>query len=349
MNLRLKSFRDRNPYVIGIASVGIIGLFVAFAFAVGILHLGERAYEVRGVFTDAGGIRAGNDVRVAGVKVGRVTGVKADRLHGRVFVDFVVNDRIDLGPETTAEVALATLLGTKFLRLDGPVEGPFLADLPEDERVIPVERTKTPFDVFELTKVGTRSIEATDTEKLNRLITQLADVSEGKHDQIATLLDSITVVSSTINERDAQLQQLLERADTLSATLAEKDQTLVGLIDQSQAVLDLVSRRRTDLGDALDDGATTVEQLSSLVAAHKTQLDVILETIHPTVDIVERRQADLDRSLSWLGSGALGLAKASSKGPWQEIYIRSIGPDVVTLLETLPPATGVVPLPVPAP
>ena len=348
MNLpRLKSFRDRNPYVIGIVSVGIIGVFVAFAFAVGILHLGEWAYAVQGVFADAGGIRNGDDVRVAGVKVGRVTGVRADRQHGRVVVDFVVNDGVDLGPETSAEVALATLLGTKFLRLEGTVEGPYLADLPEDERVIPIERTKTPFDVFELTKVGTKSIEATDTEKLNRLITQLADVSEGKHDQIATLLESITVVSSTINERDAQLQQLLERADTLSATLAEKDQTLVGLIDQSQTVLDLVSRRRTDLGAALDDGATTVEQLSGVVAAHKTQLDIILETLHPTLDVVERRQGDLDRSLSWVGSGALGLARASSKGPWQEIYIRSIGPDVVTLLDTLPPATGVVPLPAP--
>ena len=347
MNLRLKSFRDRNPYAIGIASVGIIGLFVAFAFAVGILHLGERAYEVRGVFADAGGIRNGDDVRVAGVKVGRVTGVVADRRHGRVLVDFVVNDGVQLGPETTAEVALATLLGTKFLRLDGPVEGPYLADLPEAERVIPIERTKTPFDVFELTKVGTKSIEATDTERLNQLITQLADVSEGKHDQIATLLESITTVSTSINERDAQLQQLLERADALSATLAEKDQTLVGLIDQSQGVLDLVTRRRTDLGDALDDGATTVEQLSSVLAAHKSQLDIVLETLHPTLDIVERRQGDLDRSLSWVGSGALGLAKASAKGPWQEIYIRSIGPDVVTLLETLPPATGVVPVAAP--
>jgi phospholipid/cholesterol/gamma-HCH transport system substrate-binding protein len=345
VNLRLKSFRDRNPYVIGIVSVGIIGVFVAFAFAVGILHLGERAYEVRGVFADAGGIRAGDDVRVAGVKVGRVTGVVADRRHGRVLVDFVVNDGVDLGPETTAEVALATLLGTKFLRLDGTVEAPYLAALPEARRVIPLERTKTPFDVFELTKVGTRSIEATDTEKLNRLITQLADVSERKHDQVATLLESITVVSATINDRDAQLQQLLERADTLSATLAEKDQTLVGLIDQSQTVLDLVNRRRNDLGDALDDGATTAEQLSGIVAAHKTQLDVILETLHPTLGLVERRQADIDRSLSWLGSGALGLAKASSKGPWQEIYIRSVGPDVVTLLESLPPVAGAVPAP----
>lgn len=343
--MSLKSFRDRNPYVIGLVSVGIIGAFVMAAFAVGILHLGERAYKVRGIFADAGGIRAGDDVRVAGVKVGRVTGVAADRRNGRVFVDFLVNDGIDLGPETTAEVALQTLLGTKFLRLDGPVEGPYLADVPEAERVIPRERTKTPFDVFELTKVGTRTIEATDTEQLNRMITQLAAVTEGKHDQIGELLRSVTIVSDAITTRDAQLQELLERADTFSATLADKDQTLVGLIDQSQTVLDLVNRRRTDIGTALDDGATAVEQLSGVVRANKTELDLVLDTLHPTIDVLERRQGDIDRTLSWVGSGALGLSKAVSKGPWQEIYIRAVGPDVVTLLQTLPPAAGVVPLP----
>jgi phospholipid/cholesterol/gamma-HCH transport system substrate-binding protein len=343
--MSLKSFRDRNPYVIGVVSVGIIGALVGAAFAVGIFHLGERAYPVRGIFTDAGGIQAGDDVRVAGVKVGRVTGVEADRRLGRVFVDFLVADGVDLGPETTAEVALQTLLGTKFLRLDGPVEGPFLASVPDRERVIPLERTKTPFDVFELTKVGTKTIEATDTEALNRMITQLATVTEGKHDQIGELLRSITIVSEAITSRDAELQQLLDRGEVLSRTLAEKDQTLVGLIDQSQDVLDLVNRRRVDLGDALDDGATTVEELASIVAAHKAQVDAMLDTLHPTVAILDRRQGDLDRTLSWVGSGALGLSKAVSKGPWQEIYIRSIGPDVITLLEQLPPATGVVPLP----
>jgi phospholipid/cholesterol/gamma-HCH transport system substrate-binding protein len=343
--MSLKSFRDRNPYVVGLVSVAIIGAFVAGAFAVGILHLGERAYAVRGVFGDAGGIKAGDDVRVAGVKVGRVTGVEADRRQGQVYVDFLVNDGVELGRETTAEVALQTLLGTKFLRLAGPVEGPYLADVPEGDRVIPRERTKTPFDVFELTKVGTRAIQATDTEALNRMITQLATVTEGKHDQIGELVRSVTVVSDAITSRDAQLQELLERADTLSATLADKDQTLVGLIDQSQAVLDLVNNRRTDLGSALDDGATTVEQLSGIVRTNKTELDAILTTLHPTIGVLERRQADIDRSLSWVGSGALGLSKAVSKGPWQEIYIRAVGPDVVTLLETLPPASGVVPLP----
>ena len=327
-----RSFQDRNPIAVGLASIAVIGVLVGLAFMVGILHLGERAYAVSGVFGDASGIRKGDDVRVAGVKSGRVTGVKANREEGTVIVEFVVNDNVRLGKDASAEIALQTLLGTKFLRLSGAASGPYLHDMPEEERVIPLERTKTPFDVFELTKVGTETIQQTDTEKLNQLITSLADISEGKQEDIRKLVHGIAEVSEAVSARDAQLRQLLDRADRLSALLAEKDDTLVSLVDQSEGVLQLIARRRADLARALEEGGKATGELARVISANKSQLDAILDTIHPTVDILDRRAADLDRALSWLGPGAFGLSLAVDHGPWQDIYVRSVGPDLIGAL-----------------
>ena len=123
----MKSFRERNPYAIGILSVLGLGFFVGVAFMVGILHLLEHTYSVKAVFSDAAGIRPGqSDVRVAGIKAGRVTGIKADRHQGKVIISFVVNKGVHLGPDTHADVALQTLLGTKYIRLSGPVVKPYL-------------------------------------------------------------------------------------------------------------------------------------------------------------------------------------------------------------------------------
>jgi phospholipid/cholesterol/gamma-HCH transport system substrate-binding protein len=328
----VKSFRDRNPILIGLGSIGILAVLVSMAFAVGLLHVLERAYTVRGVFSDAAGVRGGDDVRVAGVKAGRVVKVHADREHGNVIIEFKVNDSIDLGRNTRAEVALATLLGTKFLRLSGPVSEPYLKDLPEDQRLIPRERTKTPFDVFELTTLGTRTVQETDTEKLNQLIQQLAAVTEGKEESIRQLLDGIARFSTAISERDQQLRSLLDRADKLSALLADKDDTLTGLIDESQAVLSLVRERRQDVVSGLRSANTAVGQLSGLLSAHETQLDFILDTLHPTIDILDRHQVDVDRTLSWLGHGALGLGKAAAHGPWADVYVRDIQLQLVGLV-----------------
>lgn len=330
----MKSFRDRSPYLVGLVSVAVIGVLVAMAFSVGLLHVLERTYKVQAVFTDASGIGGSAVVRVAGVRVGRVTGVKADRNAGNVIVSMVVNDNVRLSARnTTAEIALATLLGAKYVRLSGRVTAPYLKDLDPDRRVIPVERTKTPFDVFELARVGTRNIEATDTDKLNQFIVQLADITEGKKEEIQQLLEGLNKTATAIGSRDLQLRDLLEQADKLSATLAEKDQTLVALLDQSQGILDLVARRRGDIARGLGHTDVAVAQLAGILSAHKTEIDLILETLHPTLDILDRRQADLDRTLAYLGPGALGLARATAHGPWADIYIRTIGPGLIGLLQ----------------
>jgi phospholipid/cholesterol/gamma-HCH transport system substrate-binding protein len=244
----------------------------------------------------------------------------------------VVNHGVHLGPQTHAEVALQTLLGTRYMRLSGPVVKPYLEDEPESARMIPNDRTKTPFDVFDLVKVSTRSVEATDTTKLNQFIGQLADVTGGEHDQISQLLDGVNKVSTALNDRQAQLRQLLDRFDSLSALLADKDQTLVSLIDQSQGILNLVEQRRNDIAAGLNSTDQLTGSLATLLSANKGLLNSILQTLHPTLDVITKQQQHVDAALSWIGPGSLGLAKATSHGPWADIYVRSVGPDVPAVL-----------------
>ena len=332
----MKSFRDRNPYVVGLVSVAILGVIVAIAFSIGQFKLLEHTYKVKAVFTDASGVNSSSVVRVAGVRVGRVTGVHADRNAGNVTVSMVVNDNIRLSARNThADIALATLLGGKYVRLSGKVTSPYLKDVDPDRRVIPVERTKTPFDVFELARVGTKNIEATDTDKLNQFIQQLADITEGKQDQIHELLAGINKTATAVGSRDIQLRDLLDQADKLSGTLAEKDQTLVALLDHSQAILDMVTRRRADIARGIENTNVVAGQLAGILSSHASELDAILDTLHSTVDVVDRRQAELDRTLAYLGPGSYGLARAASHGPWADIYIRAIGPNVIGLLQQL--------------
>jgi phospholipid/cholesterol/gamma-HCH transport system substrate-binding protein len=183
--------------------------------------------------------------------------------------------------------------------------------------------------------VGTRNIEATDTDKLNKFIQQLANITEGKHEQIAELMSGLNKVGTAVGSRDAQIRDLRDQADKLSGTLAEKDQTLVALLDQSQGILDLIARRRTDIGRGLESTNVAIGELAGILGTHRTEIDAILDTLHPTVDILERRQADLDRALTYLGPGALGLAKAPEHGPWADIYVRTLGPGLLGLLQQI--------------
>ena len=327
------SFRDTNPYVVGIASVLAIGAFVGFAFMVGLLRLFEDTYTIRAEFPDAAGMRTGDEVRVAGVKAGRVTKLDVDRDNGLVVVEMAVSSGVEVSQDATAEIALGTLLGAKYVRLGGPADGPFLEDIPEDERLIPLERTKSPFDIFELTRIGTRSIQATDNEKLNTFINDLADVTEGRHESIAELVTGLDRVATALNDREAQLRSLIDEADELSTTLAEKDQTLVALVDQSRAILSLLADRREALQASLRGGNSAVTELARLLTENEARLQAILDSLSPTLALLDERQSDLNGVLTFAGPAQLLQARTGSNGPWADVYIRALGPDVIAVIE----------------
>src|SRR5206468_8549512 len=117
---------------------------------------------------------------------------------------------------------------------------------------------------------------------------------------------------NAINDRDAQVRDLHDQADKLSGTLQEKDQTLVALIDQSQAILDLVSRRRGDIAAGLQAGNAAMGEVAGVLDRNATQIDAILNTLHPTVNLVEKHQADLDRPLTLIGPASYGLGPAAA-------------------------------------
>jgi len=340
----VKSFRDRNPYAVGLVSLLVLGAVTGLAFMVGLLHLLEDTYAMEGTFTDAAGLRSGDDVKLAGVKVGRVTGIEADREHGLVKVEWVVNRGVDIGEDAGADIALETLLGSKYIRITNPTAGDeLMADLPRNERVIPYEdcgaddlceqRTTTPVDVFDLTREATERIEATDNAKLNQLIKQLSDITAGKRGTITDLIHGVDQVSSAINERETELSSLLDRADELAANLAEKDQTLVQLIDASRTILDFLVARRTELATALGEGSDAVRSLSVLIDTNRDHLDAVLDDLHPVLASVDANLPDLNRALAVLGPAFFGQSQAGTHGPWLDIYVAALGPDIFGVLE----------------
>jgi phospholipid/cholesterol/gamma-HCH transport system substrate-binding protein len=356
----MKSFRDRNPYAVGIVSVLVIGLLTGFAFMVGIQHIGEGGYTIRAEFDDAAGLKGGNDVRLAGVKVGYVEGIEVDRRDpasgepATVIITMHIDDGVDLGDNTIAEIAIGTLLGAKVVRLTYDADhGTSLlrgacAGSPDGERcyggepLIPREQAgnRVPYDVFQLTRVATEGVQELHTEDLNAFIDDLADVTDGQREPLTELINSIDDVSTAITSRDQQLGELLDRAASLSATLQEKDETLVALIDQSRAILQLLESRRAELAAALGEGADAVTGLADLIGANSAALDRLLTNLHPTLETVRRNMDDLDRALAWAGPAFYGQALAGTHGPWLDIYVRGIGPDIAQILcDILSPGT----------
>jgi phospholipid/cholesterol/gamma-HCH transport system substrate-binding protein len=245
---------------------------------------------------------------------------------------------VEVGEDAGADIALETLLGAKYIRLTDATSGDdLMEDLPSEQRVIPVDRTTTPVDVFDLTRQATERIEASNNEQLNQLILQLGQITEGKRATVTDLIDSVGQLSTAVNQRETELDQLLTTADTLAANLAEKDQTLVQLIDSSRTILGYLVDRRDQLAQALGAGSDAVTSLSVLIDTNAAQLDAILDDLGPTLQVVDQNLPELNRSLAYAGPAFYGQSLAGTHGPWQDIYVAALGPDIIGILEDLTP------------
>ncbi|MGH9244562.1 MAG: MlaD family protein [Acidimicrobiales bacterium] len=337
----LPSLRDLNSILVGVVSLALIGAVTAAAFGVGTLGLLENRYELTAVFPETAGLKAGHDVRVAGVKVGKVTGVDPDFTAGQVIVTFGVDHGVNLGPDTTAEIAIATVLGGHYIRLAGPVETPYLHDLPPEERRIPLSRTAVPVSVIGALDNTTRAVQALDVDTVNRLVGQLAGIASENQDAVRGVIANLQTVAAAINQRETELNALVENGQQVTETLADRDQQLALLIDQARVLLDQLSARRNDLAAILGEGSSAVTQLTDLLASHRGELDAIVGDLHATLEVVNRQLPALNSSLAWLGPTFTGLASAGSHGPWFDLVVRSLGvvsPETLELL--LGPVAG---------
>jgi phospholipid/cholesterol/gamma-HCH transport system substrate-binding protein len=299
----LPSLRDVNQAVIGVIAVAMFIAAALGAFAYGALDLTANRYALSAVFPSTGGIGRGADVRVAGVSVGEVSGVEPDFDVGQVVVRFEVDHGVDLGPATRAEIASATLLGGYYLRLSGPIEEPFLEDLPgpDPRRRIPLERTTAPLSLVGTLSDTTRQVQALDIDAINDVLAQLAGATDRNKELVPQLIHHLTAVGAAIQERDAQLRDLVQGGQRIAGTLAERDAEIGRLVDAADVLLQTLSDRRDQLASVLGNGSEAVAKLTATITEHRAAIDGILADAHVLLDGVDRRLADLNTGLAYAG------------------------------------------------
>ena len=111
-----KPFRERNPVVIGAISISVILLMLLAAFRAQDLPLIGGGDRYTAAFTEAGGLKPEDEVRIAGVRVGKVENVELDGDH--VKVTFRVKTDSEFGTETGAAIKVKTILGAMYLALE---------------------------------------------------------------------------------------------------------------------------------------------------------------------------------------------------------------------------------------
>ena len=165
-------FRQRNPVTIGAISIVVLLALIVVAFEAGNLPLIGGGDTYHAEFKELGGLKANDEVRIAGVRVGKVTGIE---LKGnKVDVSFKVKTPSKFGDQTEANIKVKTLLGAMYLSLAPKGSGQLSKD-----STIPVSRTTSPYDVVQAFSGPGRPRREDQRHPAGRLAGHAGDADQG--------------------------------------------------------------------------------------------------------------------------------------------------------------------------
>jgi phospholipid/cholesterol/gamma-HCH transport system substrate-binding protein len=312
-------FRERNPVIIGAVSLAVITVMILGAFRAQDLPLIGGGDTYYASFSESGGLKANDEVRIAGVRVGKVEKVELAGDH--VKVTFRVKTDSSFGTRTAAAIRIKTLLGAMYLALQPAGSGQL-----EAGAEIPRDRTTSPYDVVEAFSGLAETSEEIDTDQLAKALTTVADLTRNTPEEFRGALDGVARLSSNIAARDDKINSLLQNLDRVSTVLNDRDQDIVALMDDADVLFKALVQRRQAIHDILVSTSQLSRELTLLVQQSRADLKPALTSLEHVVQVLNKNEDNLDNSLRLMAPFYRVFANTLGTGPWFDTYIQNFPP-----------------------
>ena len=308
----------RSPAFLGALGLSMVLLVTVSAFFLDRLPIIGAGITYTAEFSEAAGLKKGNEVRIAGVKVGQVAGVSLDG--DRVLVEFRTKDAW-IGDETTASIQIKTVLGQKYLALD-----PHGTDPADPSKRIPLSRTVAPYDVIDAFTDAANSLENIDTGQLATSMQVLADAFETTPPQIRGSIDGIARLSETLAKRDEELKRLFRATNRTTRVLADRNAEFERLLASGGQLLAELNIRQQAIHQLLTGAKTVSAELSALVHDNEEQIGPALTNLRASIELLNDNQQNISKTLE-LAAPFYGLyANVLGSGRWFDAVITNVIP-----------------------
>jgi phospholipid/cholesterol/gamma-HCH transport system substrate-binding protein len=191
---------------------------------------------------------------------------------------------------------------------------------------IPVERTRSPYDLPTALGDLTSTISALDTTKLSSALTTLADTFKDTPPDLKVALEGVAQFSSTLDDRDAKLRNLLGNANKVTAVLAKRSDQIASLIVNANALLAELLTQRNSVDALMINLGAAARQISAVVNDNRTQLKPALDKLNGVLSILDNRKQELQRTLYLLPKYAMSFGEVLGSGPFFKASLVNLAP-----------------------
>ncbi len=282
------------------------------------------ARTYRADFTSVSGLRVGDDVRAAGVRVGRVDAIElVDGDTARVSMS--VGDGQRLTDTTGMVVRYQNLLGQRYLALQpGRERG---TPLPVGS-VVPTSRTSPGFDLTTLLNGFEPLFETLRPEDVNRLASSVVSVLQGEGGTVESLLDETATLTRNLADKDAVVTDVLTHLTPVLENLVAREDDLTGTVEELRALMTGLAEQRETIGRSIDGVSRLARVTADLVEDTRPDVVRVTKALRTTAALFADNLAELRTMLAAVPTATGAFARPMSYGTWLNMYICNLGIEV---------------------
>ena len=283
---------------------------------IGNLSFGDsRDYKAE--FTDATGVNKGDDIRVAGVRVGTVDKVEIiDR--SRALISFTVDEGTSVNGGTNASIRYRNLVGQRYISLTQEVGD--TQRLPAGT-TIPVSRTRPALDLTVLFNGFKPLFQALSPEDVNQLSYELIQVFQGEGGTLEGLLAHTASVTSTLADRDEVIGDLIDNLSLVLDHVADRDEQLTRLIQSFRTLVGGLKKDRNAILGSLEDVSALSVETASLVDGIREPFVKDIKELRAVAGNIDKNKAELDRALQVLPIKLDKIGRTAIYGSFFNFYL----------------------------
>jgi phospholipid/cholesterol/gamma-HCH transport system substrate-binding protein len=241
------------------------------------------AYTLHASFDDVAGLRDGDDVRLAGIPIGRVRSIKV--VDGRAVVELDVDPSVRVAEDATVAVRWRNLIGQRYLAIQ-----------PGDSTVILVDGSEITHveDVVDLGRLVNQLAplaQSVGPDQINRVLDALVTAFEGNDGAFDLLVDDMADLTAALGQRQALVDQLLADSATVSDALASRDQQIAAMVSNVAAITGAVESTDQLLARSVDELSQFTTTASGVLTRSQADLGAVVEFVS---QLTGTAVADLD-------------------------------------------------------
>ena len=277
----------------------------------------EGTKEYKAQFVDATGVVKGDDIRIAGVKVGTVK--KVDIVdESNALVTFTVEKDTQLNASTHASIRYRNLVGQRYISL---TQDAGENDVLKEDSTIPVSNTSPALDLTVLFNGFKPLFQALSPDDINKFSYEIVQVFQGEGGTLENLLGHTASITQTLADRDDVIGDLITNLDFVLDHVADRDEQLNSLITNFRDLIAGLKNDREAILSSLEGISELSVETADLVSDLRAPFVEDIKQLRRFAENTDRNKAELDRALQVLPIKLNKIGRTAIYGSWFNFYL----------------------------